>query len=350
MRLADFDFSLPPERVAQEPVARRDASRLMVLDRGAPGVAETRFDRLGDRLRPGDLLVLNDTRVLPARLIGTKPSGGRVELLLVAREDGDPGRGIWTCMVSTGRGMRPGTVLALGPGFEATILGEVPAGRMRVRLAARGGDVDAAIHRHGVMPLPPYIHRDIDDRRAPLDRERYQTVYAREEGAIAAPTAGLHFTEDLFRSLAGMGVGVARLTLHVGPGTFQPVRSERVEDHRLEPEFFRLPPETAAAVAACRKRGGRVVAVGTTVTRVLESRARAGGGVESGEGWCGLYIVPGHRFLAVDALLTNFHLPRSSLVILVAAFAGLERVRSAYAEAVARGFRFHSYGDAMLIL
>ncbi len=350
MRPADFDFHLPPDRVAQEPAERRDASRLMVLDRGAPGIAETRFDHLGGYLRPGDLLVLNDTRVLPARLRGTKPSGGRVELLLVAREGGDPAGRTWTCMVSTGRGMRPGTVLALGPGFEAEVLGEVPGGRMRVRLGAREGDVDAAIHRHGVMPLPPYIHRGPDDRRGPLDRERYQTVYAREEGAIAAPTAGLHFTEDLLGSLEGRGVNVTRLTLHVGPGTFQPVRSERVEDHRLEAEFFRLPPEASAAVAACRRRGGRVVAVGTTVTRVLESRARDGGEVDPGEGWCGLYIVPGHRFRVVDALLTNFHLPRSSLVILVAAFAGLERVRAAYGEAVARGFRFHSYGDAMLVL
>ncbi|MEK7283890.1 MAG: tRNA preQ1(34) S-adenosylmethionine ribosyltransferase-isomerase QueA, partial [Acidobacteriota bacterium] len=251
---------------------------------------------------------------------------------------------------STSRGLKPGSRLPIAPGFEVEFLGETEGGRVRVRLHAAGGDVEGALRRHGSVPLPPYIRRDDRDAREAIDRERYQTVYARQDGAIAAPTAGLHFTEDLLAGLRARGIGTATLTLHVGPGTFQPVRAENIEEHRLEPEAFRLPPETAGAIAACRARGGRVVAVGTTVTRVLEGRTRDDGSVEPGEGSCGTYITPGHRFRAVDALLTNFHLPRTSLLILVAAFAGRERILAAYEEAIARGFRFYSYGDAMLIL
>jgi S-adenosylmethionine:tRNA ribosyltransferase-isomerase len=209
---------------------------------------------------------------------------------------------------------------------------------------------EEAIEQHGVMPVPPYIRRDPGDPREALDRERYQTVYAGPGGSIAAPTAGLHFTEAILDDLAAHGVVIARLVLHVGPGTFQPIRAAEVTAHRIEPEEFRLPPETAAAIASCRARGGRVVAVGTTVTRVLEAQAAEEGTVRAGEGRCDLFIGPGHRFRAVDALLTNFHLPRSSLLVLVAAFAGRERVLAAYREALRRGFRFYSYGDAMLIL
>jgi len=350
MRLEEFDYRLPRESVAQEPCARRDAARLMVLDRAGGGIVETRFARIGDHLRAGDLLVLNDTRVIPALLRARKPTGGLVELLLVAREPGDAEGRAWICLASTSRGLRPGTSLRIAEGFEAEFVGEAAGGRVRVRLLPGGGDVDAAIRRHGSVPLPPYIERGDDDPRAALDRERYQTVYAREDGAVAAPTAGLHFTEELLQALLDRGIATATLTLHVGPGTFQPVRSGDIEEHRLEPEAFRLPVATAEALARCRARGGRVVAVGTTVVRVLEDRARADGRVEPGEGWCGAFITPGHRFRAVDALLTNFHLPRTTLVILVCAFAGRERILTAYDRAATSGFRFYSYGDAMLIL
>jgi S-adenosylmethionine:tRNA ribosyltransferase-isomerase len=350
VRVEELDYDLPPGLIAQEPAARRDASRLLVLDREGGGLRETTFAALGDHLRPGDLLVLNDTRVLPARLHARKPTGGRVDLLLLARDPEVPGTEAWSALISTGRGIRPGVTLQVAPGFDAMVLDEIAGGRVRLRLRAASGDVEDAIRRHGAMPLPPYIRRDPDDPRQAIDRERYQTVYAGPEGAIAAPTAGLHFTLALLGDLAARGVATARLTLHVGPGTFQPVRAERVEDHRVEPEAYRLPPDAAAAVAACRSRGGRVVAVGTTVTRVLESCAGNGRGVTPGEGWCGLTITPGHRFRVVDALLTNFHLPRTSLLALVVAFGGGDRVLAAYRRAVEDRFRFYSYGDAMLIL
>ena len=350
MRIDEFDYRLPPERVAQEPCPRRDGSRLMVLDRQAEGTVDATFDAIGQHLRPGDLLVLNDTRVIPARLRARKPTGGLVELLLLGRDGGDPEGRTWRCLASTSRGLRPGIRLRVAPGFEAEFLGETGGGRVLVRLVDADGDPDGALRRHGSVPLPPYIRRDEGDPRQAIDRERYQTVYARADGAIAAPTAGLHFTESLLSSLLARGVETATLTLHVGPGTFQPVRSANIEDHRPEPEAFRLPAETAAAIAGRRGGGGRVVAVGTTVVRVLEASAREDGGVEPGEGWCGAYITPGHRFRAVDALLTNFHLPRTSLLVLVAAFAGRERVLAAYEQAIARGFRFYSYGDAMLLL
>jgi S-adenosylmethionine:tRNA ribosyltransferase-isomerase len=350
MRLEEFDYVLPEECVAQEPCARRDAARLMVLDRRADRIVETTFDRIGDHLDPGDLLVLNDTRVFPARLRARKPTGGRVDLLLVGHEPGEPTGTVWRCLASTSRGLKTGTMLRVADGFEVEFLGEAPEGRIRVRLAAHDGDAAAAICRHGSVPLPPYIRRGDPDPREALDRERYQTVYARVEGAVAAPTAGLHFTEDLLTGLRARGVPAATLTLHVGPGTFQPVRVADIEDHRLEPEAYHLPESTARSIAACRGRGGRVVAVGTTVVRVLEDRSVESGGVMPGEGWCGAYITPGHRFRAVDALVTNFHLPRTSLLILVCALAGRERLLSAYRTAVGHGYRFYSYGDAMLIL
>ncbi|MGH9750157.1 MAG: tRNA preQ1(34) S-adenosylmethionine ribosyltransferase-isomerase QueA [Candidatus Polarisedimenticolia bacterium] len=348
---AAFDYPLPPDRIAQEPAARREAARLMVLDRSAPDAApvDATFAAIGSFLRPGDLLVLNDSRVFPARLPARKPSGGRVDLLLLKPEPEDPSGATWRALASSGRGLRAGLRLSVAPGFEAEFLGEAEGGRVRVRLLAETGPVAEAIERHGVMPLPPYIRREPDDARAPLDRVRYQTAFARETGSIAAPTAGLHFTPELIEALERSGVVITRLTLHVGPGTFQPVRAARIEDHRLEPEWYRLPEEAAAAIAACRAHGGRVAAVGTTVTRVLESRAEDGGGVRPGSGLCDLYITPGHRFRVVDLLITNFHLPKSSLLVLVSAFAGRDRILAAYREAIARGYRFYSYGDAMLI-
>jgi len=359
VKLDLFDYDLPKERIAQEPAARRDASRLFLLPRreaegtgvsasteGAELLAEIPFHRLPDRLQPGDLLVLNDTRVRPVRLHARKPSGGAVELLLLEPQ-AEPET--WTCLLSTSKGIREGTRLAIAGRLEASVLADPEQGRSVVRLEGEEQEQGDPIERHGEMPLPPYIRREAEDPRAPLDRERYQTVYARHPGAIAAPTAGLHFTEELLASLPGRGVAVATLSLHVGPGTFLPVRTGEIEEHRVEAEPFALPESTAEAVRACRARGGRVVAVGTTVTRVLEARAASAGTVEPGTGDCDLVILPGHRFRVVDALLTNLHLPKSSLLLLVAAFAGRERILGAYREAVRKKARFYSYGDAMLI-
>jgi S-adenosylmethionine:tRNA ribosyltransferase-isomerase len=354
-----FDYDLPKERIAQEPAARRDGSRLFLLPRRAPEGAgaspfsgdadlleEIPFHGLAERLRPGDLLVLNDTRVRPVRLHARKPTGGAVELLLLEPQAGPA---TWTCLLSTSKGIREGTRLSIAGRLEALVLAPPEEGRSVVRLEGEEQVAGDPIERHGEMPLPPYIRREAEDPRAPLDRERYQTVYARHPGAVAAPTAGLHFTTELLETLPGRGIAVATLSLHVGPGTFLPVRTDEIEAHRVEAERFDLPASTAEAVRACRARGGRVVAVGTTVTRVLEARAGSAGTVQPGTGACDLVILPGHRFRIVDALLTNLHLPKSSLLLLVAAFAGRERILAAYREAVRRNARFYSYGDAMLI-
>jgi S-adenosylmethionine:tRNA ribosyltransferase-isomerase len=348
VRLEEFDYVLPKQCVAQEPCARRDASRLMVLDRRDGTIEETAFARIGDHLRAGDLLVLNDTRVIPALLRSRKPSGGQVEILLLAREPGDAERSDWLCLVSTGRGLRPGTRLSISDGFEAEFQGEAPGGRVRMRLFAGEGGVEAAIRRHGWVPLPPYIKRLDGDARADLDRERYQTVYARADGAVAAPTAGLHFDEALLQALRAKGVAVARLTLHVGAGTFQPVRVDDVSRHVMHSEWYSVPEATVNAIAAARAAKGRVIAVGTTALRALESAA-TGGALRAGTAETRLFIVPGYEFRVVDRLVTNFHLPKSTLLMLVSAFAGVENIRRAYAHAVAERYRFFSYGDAMLL-
>jgi len=347
--VALFDFDLPPDQIAQHPAGQRDASRLLVLDRAAGEiVSHTTIADVPGYLRAGDLLVLNDTRVFPARLLGRRdPSGGAVECLLVRRIDAER----WEALVHPGQKLRPGSRMVFA-GEGIILRGEVLErhfhGRRTIRLWVDGADdVDRAVDAIGHVPLPPYIHRS--DEQA--DRERYQTVYARTRGSVAAPTAGLHLTPRLLDALRTQGVGRADLTLHVGYGTFKPVRAERVEEHRVDEESFEIPPETAEEVNAARVEGRRVVAVGTTTTRTLESAAMAGGGrVRPGQGETGLFIYPGFRFQAIDALLTNFHLPRSSLLMLVCAFAGREAVLSAYREAVARGYRFYSYGDAMLIV
>jgi S-adenosylmethionine:tRNA ribosyltransferase-isomerase len=346
--LADYDYELPPELIAQEPAERRDHSRLLTLDRATGAVAHQRFDALARFLSPGDVLVVNDTAVVKARLLGRKESGGRVEVFLLdyagGRRQSDPGRFTCECLVRSSKPARVGTRLFFEPGLSATIIG-AGDGTWQVEFSG-DGDFDAVLERVGHVPLPPYIRR----RDAPADRSAYQTVYAAERGAVAAPTAGLHFTPELIDELKARGVVMATITLHVGYGTFAPVRTEDIRVHRMHAERFAIPAATADAVHAAREQGHRVIAVGTTTVRTLEAAADARGSVASGGGWCELFIYPGFRFRAVDAMITNFHLPKSTLLMLVSAFAGRERVLNAYREAVAARYRFYSYGDAMLIL
>jgi S-adenosylmethionine:tRNA ribosyltransferase-isomerase len=353
MRLSELDYDLPAELVAQVPVEPRDASRLLLLPRAGGEARHLRFSDLPELLAPGDLLVLNDSRVLPARLVGRKASGGRVELLLVEPvDDGAPGAAgrpagagsLWRAMGQASKPIRPGARLELG-GLAAVVERVEGEGFLEVRFALPPGALEEALERVGRVPLPPYVRRE----PSPADRERYQTVVAREPGSVAAPTAGLHFTPELLGRLAARGVERTAVTLHVGPGTFLPVRAERLEDHRMHAERWRVPEGAARAFAAARARGGRVVAVGTTVVRVLESAA-ADGELRAGAGRTDVFLRPGHRFRAVDGLVTNFHLPRSTLLALVCAFGGTARVLEAYRGAVAARYRFFSYGDAMALL
>jgi S-adenosylmethionine:tRNA ribosyltransferase-isomerase len=339
VKLSDFDYDLPPERIATAPAEPRDSARLLLLDR-ATGALRDHFVRdLPLLLAPGDLLVVNDTRVLHARLLGRRATGGRVELLLLRREPGGP----FHALLRAHRSLRPAERIGLEGGMEAEILDRLEPGGPVWRVALRApGPIEEAIERHGHVPLPPYIRRP--DTAA--DRERYQTVFASKPGAAAAPTAGLHFTPSLLDALGARGIGVARLTLHVGYGTFQPIEAEDVEGHRLHEEEFLVPEETARAI---RERRGRLVAVGTTTTRVLETLA-ARGGIRAASGRTDLFLHPGRPPAAIEGLLTNFHLPKSSLLLLVCGFAGREKVLAAYRHAVAAGYRFFSYGDAMLIL
>ncbi len=376
MDVRDFDFDLPPELIAQEPPVSRGSARLLHLGRDSGPIAHTHVSALPDLLRAGDLVVVNNTRVFPARLLGRRvASRGAVECLLirslpgvdqvaigsVADSDGvrppsDPGPdprltpALWEALVHPGQKLKPGARVV----FEGirTIHGEILErrffGRRIIRLWTEDGSpVDDAVDAIGHMPLPPYITRD--DRAD--DRDRYQTVFAHARGSIAAPTAGLHFSPPLMMALAVRGVEIAELTLHVGYGTFQPIRVDRVEDHRLEAERYQIGAPAAAAITRARAEGRRVIAVGTTTTRTLEAVARKhGGSIVAGTGDTDLFLYPGAEFRIVDGLLTNFHLPQSSLLMLVSAFAGRERVRSAYEAAIAERYRFYSYGDAMLIL
>jgi S-adenosylmethionine:tRNA ribosyltransferase-isomerase len=349
MRASDFDFELPPDRIAQAPLPRRDDARLYVLDRTGGAPADHRHVRdLPSLLPEGALLVVNDTRVLPARLRGRKPTGGRVELLLCEPLPTTT-TPTWRCLGGASKPIRPGA-LTLDGGLAAEVLA-VDGEYVDVRFAASDAAFDAWLAAHGEIPLPPYIHRDAArDPRSADDRERYQTVFAHVPGAVAAPTAGLHFTQELLAALAARGVTGATITLHVGPGTFAPLRVDELEGQRLHHERYHIPDATAAAVHAARVAGRPIIAVGTTVVRTLEAAAtRDGKGVSAGAGTTDIFIRPGHRFRMVDAMITNFHLPKSSLMVLVAAFAGRERILAAYADAVLRGYRFYSYGDAMLI-
>lgn len=342
MLVKDFDYHLPAELIARYPAPERDASRLLLLDRESRRIAEDTFRNLSGHLLPGDLLVMNDTRVMPARLFGTRDSGGKVEIFLVRRTE-DAGER-WTCLLRASKKFRDGQVVNLAGGMKATVCGRSGSESWLVEFS---GDEPFAVwlEREGHMPLPPYLQRedDLDDR------ERYQTVFSRNPGAVAAPTAGLHFTRELLAELAAKGIRTAYLTLHTGLGTFQPVRAERVEDHRIHTEHYSIPDVTAEEIRAAKARGSRVIAVGTTTTRTLEYAAGSDGTVSAGSGEADIFIFPGYRFKVVDALITNFHLPESTLLMLVSAFAGHDFALSAYREAVRRGFRFYSYGDAMLI-
>jgi S-adenosylmethionine:tRNA ribosyltransferase-isomerase len=342
MLINDFDFILPPDLIAQEPADKRDASRLMTLGRRCGTIGETGFAELTGLFRDGDLLVINDTRVIPARLTGVKESGGRVELFLV-RKLSQPGE-IWQCLIRASKSPRPGTVIQLAGGMAACVE-ERGEGDTWTVTFSREVDFAEWLERTGSMPLPPYIKRAAGE----CDRERYQTVFAREKGAVAAPTAGLHFTGELLQAIRGHGVEIVALTLHVGLGTFLPVRVDDLRHHRMHREYYRIPEKSAEAVNRRKREGGRVVAVGTTSTRALEYAAAGNGLVRPGEGEADIFIYPGYEFKVVDALITNFHLPKSTLLMLVSAFAGKEPLFRAYAEAVQRRFRFYSYGDAMFI-
>jgi S-adenosylmethionine:tRNA ribosyltransferase-isomerase len=341
MRPSDFDYDLPEALVAQEPVTPRDASRLLVVRPGGER-EHLRFADLDRLLSPGDLLVFNDTKVIPARLVGRKETGGRVELLLCEPIEGGLGAR-WRAMGQASKPIRAGTTLAFD-GLSARIVAAEGDGFYEVVLDREGAALEAALARAGRVPLPPYVRREPSE----MDRERYQTIWAREPGSAAAPTAGLHFTEALLARLDARGVRRTAVTLHVGPGTFLPVRGESLEAHRMHAERYEVPRAASDEIAACRSRGGRVVAVGTTTVRTLES-AFDGERVPPGPGRTALFIRPGHAFRTIDALVTNFHLPRSTLLMLVCAFGGTETVLAAYRDAVSRGYRFYSYGDAMAL-
>lgn len=348
--LEDYDYALPSELIAQHPTQRRDDSRMLSLCRRTGRLDHRSFADLPDCLAPGDALVVNNTCVIPGRLIGRKSTGGKAELLIL--DFGKPmrhtpaERPIYTCLVKTAKPPQPGTQIFFDDIMSAEIL-EGRQGRYRVRFDS-AGDFEDILRRIGRIPLPPYIKRD-NGCPEPSDRENYQTVYASRKGAIAAPTAGLHFTEDMIRRVRSSGVSVFEITLHVGYGTFLPIRESDIRRHRMHSEFFSIPKETAAGINQTRQNGGRIFAVGTTSVRTLEFVADAAGRIPAGDGECDLYIYPGYRFKTVDALITNFHLPRSSLILLVSAFAGRENIFRAYQEAVAARYRFFSYGDAMLI-
>lgn len=340
MKTSDFYYDLPQELIAQTPLERRDASRLMTLDRRTGETAHRRFCDLPELMRPGDCLILNDSRVLPARLLGRRlPGGGACEVLLLI----DRGEQTWECLVRPGRKLRPGARVSFGDGqLTGEIVGETTGGNRLVRFEYKGIFLEV-LEQLGKMPLPPYIKEELQDR------ERYQTVYSKVPGSAAAPTAGLHFTPALLKTLREQGVETGCVTLHVGLGTFRPVKEEQITDHEMHSEYCVIPSETAELINRTKARGGRVVCVGTTSCRTLESWAAEDGHVEPSAGWTDIYIYPGYRFKVMDALVTNFHLPESTLIMLVSAFAGRENVLAAYREAVAERYRFFSFGDAMFV-
>ncbi len=341
---SDFDYELPPGRIARYPAAHRADSRLLVLTRSTGRIEHMRFHDLPELMSAGDLLVVNDTRVFPARLLGRKPTGAAGEVLLLRPADGGDER-VWEALVRPGRKLKPGRLLRVAPELSVRVLSACPDGRRSVRLES-DMEVSDVVRRFGRVPLPPYIERPDE----PLDRERYQTVYARHEGSVAAPAAGLHFTRPLLDEVTARGVVRTALTLHVGTATFRPVDVDDPAQHGMDAEHYVVPDAAAREYRRCRERGGRVWAVGTTVVRTLESVAVGRGRIRAGAGATDLFIRPPFDFRAVDCLVTNFHLPRSTLLMLVAAFADIDTVRAAYTEAINGDYRFYSYGDAMALL
>ena len=348
-RAEAYDYHLPEGRIAQEPVEPRDASKLLVVDRSAPpqeAFEHRTFREIVDLIPAGDVVVLNETRVFPARLRGAKPTGAPAEILLLRPVTEDERE--WDALVRPGSKLKPGRVVDVGEGDDALrvhMVDSIPGGGRRVRLESRLPPREA-IDRWGEMPLPPYIDRAADES----DRERYQTVYAEATGSVAAPTAGLHFTPAVLAALEAKGVGIERVTLHVGVGTFRPVDADDLSEHEMHAEWYEVPADVADRLNAVRGRGGKLWAVGTTVTRTLESVADDDGVIRPATGWTDLFIRPPYPLRAVDRLLTNFHLPKSTLLMLVAAFAGYERTMAAYDEAIREGYRFYSYGDAMVVV
>ena len=345
MDLHEFDFALPPELIAQMPASQRDQSRLMIVDCTRQQITHDVFAHIGDYLQPDDVLVVNDTKVMPARLRGYKVNtGGKVELLLLH----EVGEGVWEVLLRPAAKVRPGMVVEVAQGaLRAEVIARVSEATLQVRFSPP--DIYDLLERYGEVPLPPYIKRTADDGQNTVDRDRYQTVYARYPGAVAAPTAGLHFTPELLTSLQQRGVRRAAVTLHVGWGTFQPVRVTDVQTHRMAKEYYRVTADQAAVIQQAQAAGGRVVAVGTTATRTLETVMQRAGEIRAHEGWSDLFIYPSYPFQIIEALVTNFHLPCSTLFLLVCAFAGRELMLQAYQCAIAERYRFYSYGDAMLI-
>lgn len=343
MNVSDFDFELPPELIAQTPLQERDASRLLVVERWGSRLEDKHFRDIVEYIKPEDVLVVNESRVIPARLFGVRAdTGGSVEMLLLRPHT----HARWEVLVKPGKRARVGVRVEFSPKLACTVLDVTPAGGRLVEFEFNG-DFNAILEELGEPPLPPYIHEKLEDK------ERYQTVYSKDPGSVAAPTAGLHFTERLLEEIKGRGTRIVPLILHVGLGTFRPVQTERVEDHKMHSEYFELPAESAEVINACRRAGGRIWAVGTTTVRVLETQAEhtaEGWMVQPGSGWTDIFIYPGVEFHIVDVLITNFHLPKSSLIMLVSAFAGLETVKRAYTHAVQERYRFFSFGDAMLLI
>ncbi|WP_244833267.1 tRNA preQ1(34) S-adenosylmethionine ribosyltransferase-isomerase QueA [Clostridium sp. BJN0001] len=340
MDVKEFDYYLPEELIAQHPLKERDASRLMVLDKDTGNIEHKIFHDIIDYLNPNDTLVLNNTRVMPARLIGHKEvTGGKIEFLLLKRENGDD----WDCLAKPGKYAKEGKKFTFGDGLlEAEVIKVKPDGNRTVRFYYKG-IFEEVLDKLGEMPLPPYIHEKLEDK------EMYQTVYSKEKGSAAAPTAGLHFTKELLQKIKDKGVNVTYLTLHVGLGTFRPVKVENVEDHQMHSEYYHLSQETADIVNKTKERGNKVVAVGTTSVRTLESVADENGHLKEQGGWTSIFIYPGYKYKVVDRLITNFHLPQSTLVMLVSALAGKDKIMNAYKEAVNEKYRFFSFGDAMFI-
>lgn len=340
MKTSDFDYDLPEELIAQDPAAKRDMSRLMVLPKSGGELEHRLFQNIIEYIHPGDVLVINNTRVIPARLWGTKEGmSNKIEVLLLTRLDDYT----WEALVRPGRRVPQGTVISFGPDLCGTVEAVLEEGRRQIKFQYQG-EFEQILDKLGLLPLPPYI------KKQPRDPERYQTVYARHPGSVAAPTAGLHFSTDLVKKIQNLGIPMVPVVLHVGLGTFRPVKVEDVTKHHMHAEYYSIPPATAQVINETKARGGRVIAVGTTTARCLETAGSQGGQISSGSGWTDIFIYPGYNFQVVDGMVTNFHLPRSTLLMMISALVGRERLLEAYQEAVVQRYRFFSFGDAMLII